>query len=436
MQRGGRRFALDRLRHRVEVAGADLALVLDRGEALVGRFELGLLQFDERAHLRAGIAVREVEHRVVQRVEAGQRDELELVAHRAEFLLELRDRRVVEVLLPVERRRAVVRQHLARELLVDRLRELLRVLEIRLARLAPHEVRIRRIREAARDRLLEARLGAEEAFDRALAVRNGLSLSSMSDVMRSAASASVRATRTVGVPITSAASRAADSFATASRVGTSTLPPMWPHFFTDASWSSKWNTRRAGLDHRLHQLERVQHAAEAGFRVRDDRREEIDVAFVAGVLAFRPLDLVGARQRVVDALDDERHRVRRIQRLVRVHFTGDVRVAGHLPARQIDGLQPGLHLLHRLVACERAQRIDEWFLVDEPPELFRAALRERVLDGDRAAQADHVVGRVAALDARPARIGVPLLLQFQCLLLSRHDVLLDTVYCLMVRIGR
>ena len=38
----------------------------------------------------------------------------------------------------------------------------------------------------------------------------------------------------------SAASRAATSFSTASRVGTSTLPPMWPHFLTDASWSSKW----------------------------------------------------------------------------------------------------------------------------------------------------------------------------------------------------
>jgi hypothetical protein len=23
-------------------------------------------------------------------------------------------------------------------------------------------------------------------------------------------------------------------------VGTSTLPPRWPHFFSDASWSSKW----------------------------------------------------------------------------------------------------------------------------------------------------------------------------------------------------
>ncbi len=29
------------------------------------------------------------------------------------------------------------------------------------------------------------------------------------------------------------------SFCTASCVGTSTLPPMWPHFLTEASWSSK-----------------------------------------------------------------------------------------------------------------------------------------------------------------------------------------------------
>ena len=61
-------------------------------------------------------------------------------------------------------------------------------------------------------------------------VMNGRSLSSTSLVTRSAASASVRASSTVGVPITSAARRAETSLDTASRVGTSTLPPMWPHF--------------------------------------------------------------------------------------------------------------------------------------------------------------------------------------------------------------
>ena len=56
---------------------------------------------------------------------------------------------------------------------------------------------------------------------------------------RAAAFASVRAMTRVGVPQTSAARRAAVSFSTASRVGTSTVPPMWPHFLTEASWSSK-----------------------------------------------------------------------------------------------------------------------------------------------------------------------------------------------------
>ena len=47
----------------------------------------------------------------------------------------------------------------------------------------------------------------------------------------------------------------------------------------------------ARLDHRLHELERVQHAAEARFRVGDDGREEVDVAG-----AFHVLDLVGAQR--------------------------------------------------------------------------------------------------------------------------------------------
>jgi hypothetical protein len=51
--------------------------------------------------------------------------------------------------------------------------------------------------------------------------------------------ASVRATTSVGTPHTSAARRAATSFSTASRTGTSTLPPMCPHFLADESWSSK-----------------------------------------------------------------------------------------------------------------------------------------------------------------------------------------------------
>ena len=72
-----------------------------------------------------------------------------------------------------------------------------------------------------------------------LPVTNGASYESTSEVRRFAASASVLANNTVGTSITSAASRAETSFWTASCVGTRTLPPIWPHFFTAANWSSK-----------------------------------------------------------------------------------------------------------------------------------------------------------------------------------------------------
>ena len=49
----------------------------------------------------------------------------------------------------------------------------------------------------------------------------------------------MRATTSVGTSATSAASRAATSVRTCWLVGTSTLPPRWPHFFSDESWSSK-----------------------------------------------------------------------------------------------------------------------------------------------------------------------------------------------------
>src|SRR2546422_7682755 len=120
LERGRRGLAtLDGLRDGVEIAGADLALMFDGSEALRHRREFGFLQLDKRSHLVVRITMRQVEHRVVEAVEPGQRDELELVAHRAQLALESGDRAVVEIFFPVERRRAVVRAHLARVLRVD-----------------------------------------------------------------------------------------------------------------------------------------------------------------------------------------------------------------------------------------------------------------------------------------------------------------------------
>ena len=54
-----------------------------------------------------------------------------------------------------------------------------------------------------------------------------------------AASASVRAMTTVGTSATSAARRAEVRVRMCCWVGISTLPPRWPHFFSEASWSSQ-----------------------------------------------------------------------------------------------------------------------------------------------------------------------------------------------------
>ena len=126
-------------------------------------------------------------------------------------------------------------------------------------------------------------------------VQNGRSRWSTSEVSSLALSASVRAMSSVGTPSTSAARRAAISVRMNWLVGTSTLPPRWPHFFSDGELVLEVHAGGAGLDHRLHQLEGVERAAEAGLGVGDDRREPVRAR-----LAFGVLDLVGALQRVVD----------------------------------------------------------------------------------------------------------------------------------------
>jgi hypothetical protein len=92
------------------------------------------------------------------------------------------------------------------------------------------------------------------------------------------------------------------SLSTASRVGHQHLAAHVPALLHGSELILEVHACGARFDHRLHELERVQHAAEAGFGVGNDRREEVDVAG-----AFHVLDLVGAHERVVDALDDARH---------------------------------------------------------------------------------------------------------------------------------
>ena len=155
----------------------------------------------------------------------------------------------------------------------------------------------------------------------------------------------------------------------------------------------------AGLDERLHQLERVQRAAEAGLGVGHDRREP-----VRAVLPLRRVDPVGAQERAVDALDERRRAVRRVEALIGVRVAREVGVGGDLPAGEVDRLQARLDHLHGLRAGHRAERGDVVLLVQELPEPLGAEARERVLDAEAAADALHVVLRVRPLDTRQASV--------------------------------
>ena len=74
-------------------------------------------------------------------------------------------------------------------------------------------------------------------------------------------------------------------------------------------------------------------------------------------------------------------------------------------------LQPGLDLLHGLVAGQRAERVHVVLAVQQRPQPLGAQPGQRVLLLDRAAQPDHVGGGVGPLGSRPARVSCPALLQ-------------------------
>src|SRR6266568_2821780 len=201
-------------------------------------------------------------------------------------------------------------------------------------------------------------------------VTKGLSRSSTSLVISVAACASVLATTRVGTPHTSAASRAALSVLMCCPVGMSTFPPRWPHFFSDASWSSQCTA-----------------AAPATI-----------MAFISSNALSTPPNpasasaMVGAHQGVVDPADHLRYRVDRVEALVRVGLPGQVGVRGDLPAGQVDRREAGPDLLYRLVAGQRAQRVHVVLGVQQRPQPLGAEPGQRVLFLHRAPQPDHVLG--------------------------------------------
>jgi hypothetical protein len=129
--------------------------------------------------------------------------------------------------------------------------------------------------------------------------------------------------------------------------------------------------------------------------IRHDRREPgVD----RQALAFGRLDLIGALQRLVDALCQFRPGICGVERLVGVHRRCRVGIRRHLPAGEIDRLQAGADHLHGLIARQRAQRIDEVLLPDQLPQPVGSHFGQAVPDLHGAAQPNHILRRIGPLD--------------------------------------
>ncbi len=128
---------------------------------------------------------------------------------------------------------------------------------------------------------------------------------------------------------------------------------------------------RARADQRLGQFERIEVAAKARLGVGNDGSQPVDVGF-----AFHVVNLIGAQQRIVDALDHFRYRIDRVEALIRIHLAGGIGVAGHLPSRAVDGFQARLHGLDGLIAGHAPQARHHRFAMQQPPELFGSQPRQ------------------------------------------------------------
>jgi len=347
-------------------------------------------------------------------VDAGQGDELVLVAERRQFFLERSDGLVVEVLLPVERRRAVVGEQLARGGGLHGLGELAGEAEVRRAGLAPHQIGVRGVGDAAADGLFETILDAVEAFGGALAGKEGLVVrvviggDQVGGFGVGAGQDDGRHAHDVGGE--TRGDQLLDGFGSRHQH----LAAHVAALLDGCELVFEVHAGGARDDHVLHQFEGVEHTPEAGFGIRHDGQEVVDEFLVARFDAARPLDLVGTLERVVDAANHGRYRVVGVQRLVGVHGFRGVAVGGNLPAGEIDGFQAGLGLLHGLASGDGAEGIHialGRFAVHQAPQFFGAALGKGVFDLQRATQPDDVFGAIATLDALPAGILGPVFFQ-------------------------
>src|SRR5690606_19787190 len=102
-----------------------------RRKSTIGGVELFLLKLNKGTHVPACIAMCQIEHAVVQGVEASQRNKLEFIPHCPPLSLKTSNRGIVQIFLPVKRWRTIVGQHFVWKLTTIRLSEFFGVVQIR-----------------------------------------------------------------------------------------------------------------------------------------------------------------------------------------------------------------------------------------------------------------------------------------------------------------
>ncbi len=116
-------------------------------------------------------------------------------------------------------------------------------------------------------------------------------------------------------------------------VGTSTLPPRWPHFFSEASWSSKCTPAAPASI-----IPFISSNELSGPPKPASASATIGASQQRSAVALGPLDLVGAQERVVQPADERRRAVGRIEALIGERVPREVGVGRDLPAAQVDRL--------------------------------------------------------------------------------------------------
>ena len=115
----------------------------------------------------------------------------------------------------------------------------------------------------------------------------------------------------------------------------STLPPMWPHFFSEASWSSQCTPAAPAAIIDFISSNALSTPPKPGLGVGHDRREPVRRA----VRSFCDSAQViwSARSSALLMRRTTAGTSCRVQALVRVGLAGQVGVGGDLPAGQVDG---------------------------------------------------------------------------------------------------